>query len=427
MSARTVISGLVATGILLMGLIMPAGAGIKVLQYNPDGTVKGIIDGNSNKKNKAPGGSSGSTKNGSKKFSPAAHYVEGELIVVNPSRHFEVSVKPLGFSIIKKSQYASLGISVLRLRTPAKYSVVEAKAYLSQKFPRLNVDANHTFDITGTAANDRIENLQLASYTVAPAGCGRGIRIGMIDGVVSVRHPALAGQKIKYRRFNSKGVKSGPSGHGTAIAAMFVGKQPKLGLGGLLPEAELRAASVQEVSPARKIVARASNILNAIDWLISENVHVINFNIAGADNQALRVAVERAQRKGVIMVAAVGNWGQEAEAAFPAAYAPVIAITAVDTKNRVYGRANKGRYVDFAAKGVRIWAAKSNKGGNYVSGTSFATPMIASLIATEKARNKKASPQSMRSYLKAMSVDIDSTGKDSSSGWGLIDKPSLCK
>jgi subtilisin family serine protease len=98
-----------------------------------------------------------------------------------------------------------------------------------------------------------------------------------------------------------------------------------------------------------------------------------------------------------------------------------------DKKKRIYSRANKGSYVDFTAKGVRIWVANSGKSGNYFSGTSFATPMVASLIAMEKARNNKSSPDSIRPHLKKLTIDLGSSGKDSVYGWGYIDKPSLCK
>ncbi|MBC8268616.1 MAG: S8 family serine peptidase [Rhodospirillaceae bacterium] len=83
--------------------------------------------------------------------------------------------------------------------------------------------------------------------------------------------------------------------------------------------------------------------------------------------------------------------------------------------------------MEFAAKGVRVWAASNGSGGNYVSGTSFATPMVASLIAMEKARNKKSDPNSIRTHLKGLTVDLGSSGKDKVYGWGFIDKPSLCK
>ena len=416
-----------AIGICLLNLTLPAKADVKILEYNKDGTVRSIIRGEDSKtkKDSAKPKNSGQTRK--KEFSPADRYVKGELIVVNPSRSFENNVTPLGFGIVERLQFSSLELSLLRLRTPAKYSVSEAKAFLSKKFSGISIDANHIYDITGTPVLETDPYPQLAAFVPVPAGCGRGIRIGMIDGGVNVKHPALAGQKIQYRKFISKGAKPGPAYHGTAIAAMFIGKLPKQGLGGLLPAADILAANVQEVSPSSQSMARVSNILRAIDWLVSEQVHVINFNIAGANNEALRTAVDRAQRKGVIMVASVGNWGQKSGVAFPAAYAPVIGVTSVDKYEKIYARSNRGRQVDFSAMGVRIWAANSVKGGQYASGTSFATPMISSLSASVIKRGKISGLKGVRTYLKELSTDIGPTGKDSTFGWGVVDLPSICE
>lgn len=277
--------------------VQPAYAAVKVLQYNEDGTVKGVTSG---KKESGPG--SGSNKKAGQGFQPSARFAEGELLVVNPSRYFEVNAKPLGFSIVERSDFSQLKLSLIRLRTPSKYTVPQAQAFLKKKFPRINIAANHLYDITGLPEDSA--PIELAALATSPASCGRGVRIGMIDSAVNTKHPALKGQKIKNRRFAAKGTKPGPSIHGTAIAGLFVGKMAKQGLGGYLPAAEIRAANVQEISPSRKIVARASSILKAIDWLAKEKVHVINFNVSGADNSALKAAVDRAHKKGLIQ----GKW-----------------------------------------------------------------------------------------------------------------------
>jgi len=416
--------GCIAVGILLLGFTLPVGAAVKVLQYNADGTVKGVTSGEKNKAPQAPGGTASSNR----KDSPDGRYIEGELIVTNPPRQFESVAKSLGFSIVNRTDHASLRLTVIRLRTPSKYTVAEAKALLGKKISRLNVDANHTYNITGTVDVETLEEYpQLAALTVADRACGRGVRIGMIDGGVNLKHPALTNQKIKYKRFNTKVLKPGPAVHGTAIAGMFVGTLPEQGLGGFLPGAEVKAANVQEAGPSGKLVARVSNILDAIDWLISEKVHVINFNIAGADNNALRAAVDRARGKGVIMVAAVGNWGSETEAAFPAAYPDVIGVTGVDNKNKAYRRANEGAYVDFATKAVRVWTAGPDGGGQFMSGTSYSTPMISSLVAMEVARGKKPGTGAIRTYLRQYAVDLGPIGKDKTFGWGLVNAASLCK
>ncbi|MHA1598656.1 MAG: S8 family serine peptidase [Alphaproteobacteria bacterium] len=422
---RFLILGFVAAGIILSGFVIPAVAAVKVLEYNPDGSVKGITKSESRKTKKPTITRADAAKARGQGVLAADRFVDGELIVVNPSRNFEASVKSLGFSVIEKTSYTSLRLSVFRLRTPSKYTVAQAKALLSRKFSRLNINADHLYDITGVP--DAQPSIQLAALSAPRNACGVGVRIGMIDGAINLKHPTLSGQRITYRKFVSKGTKSGPVGHGTAIAGMFIGKQSKQGLGGLLPMAEISAANVQEAGPSSKVVARASNILRAIDWLISEKVHVINFNIAGADNQALRAAIDRAKSRNIIMVAAVGNWGSRTEAAFPAAYSPVIGVTSVNNKERIYSRANRGPYVDFAAKGVRVWVAAPRRGGLYVTGTSYATPMISSLIGLKAAQGKNIGANAIRSYLAKQAIDLGAKGKDKVYGWGLIDPASVCQ
>jgi subtilisin family serine protease len=68
-----------------------------------------------------------------------------------------------------------------------------------------------------------------------------------------------------------------------------------------------------------------------------------------------------------------GNGGKEAPA-YPAAHPDVIAVTAIDADARIYKKANRGEYIDLAAPGVDVWAAKAGGGGSYRSGTSFAVP-----------------------------------------------------
>ena len=48
-----------------------------------------------------------------------------------------------------------------------------------------------------------------------------------------------------------------------------------------------------------------------------------------------------------------GNWGTAERPAYPAAYDSVIAITALDHKDRLYKMANRGPYVSVAAPGAR--------------------------------------------------------------------------
>src|SRR3546814_15328799 len=87
------------------------------------------------------------------------------------------------------------------------------------------------------------------------------------------------------------------------------------------------------------------------DVCSSDLVPVINVSLVGPPNLLVRTAVTAVQRRGLIVVAAVGNDGPAAAPLYPAAYPGVVAVTGVDSNNRVLSEAGRGPHVDFAAPG----------------------------------------------------------------------------
>ncbi|MET0376361.1 MAG: S8 family serine peptidase, partial [Rhizorhabdus sp.] len=87
------------------------------------------------------------------------------------------------------------------------------------------------------------------------------------------------------------------------------------------------------------------------------------------------------ERRGVLMVAAVGNDGAAAPPAFPASYPQVIAVTGVDARGRVLIEAGKASHLDFAAPGTDLLAATAAGSTAKVRGTSFAAPFVAGRLA----------------------------------------------
>ncbi|MDP6121954.1 MAG: S8 family serine peptidase [Rhodospirillales bacterium] len=79
-------------------------------------------------------------------------------------------------------------------------------------------------------------------------------------------------------------------------------------------------------------------------------------SVSGADNKIVRTALDKGKEKDLVFVAAAGNWGKKGnKPAYPAAYKRVFAVTALNEKKLVYSHANQGKYIDFAASGVKIW------------------------------------------------------------------------
>lgn len=353
----------------------------------------------------------------------SGRFLRGEVIVSNAPDGFETVARRLGFLVLDRAVLRALDVRVFRLRVPMDTTVPAAVTRLRQRFPGLSVDANHLLDPAGAGRTPEVYARRVLGWPAVTPDCGRGVRLGIIDGAVDVNHPALVGQALTYRSFHGRGHDPGAIDHGTAIAAMLIGKGP---WGGLLPAAELSAANIFEVDAAGRLSANVFGLLRAVDWMVERKVHVINMSVAGSSNKILNEVLERARERGFVMVAAAGNGGPEAAPAFPAAYSYVIAVTAVDGGKGIYMYANRGRYIDFAAPGVKVWTAVPG-GGRAQSGTSFAAPYVSVLTALEIARGRARSAADVRARLRARAVDLGTPGRDKVFGWGLIGPSRACR
>lgn len=248
----------------------------------------------------------------------------------------------------------------------------------------------------------------------------------MIDSGVDVGHPVLKDQDIEFRSFHSTGASAGDSEHGTAVAALLIGKPADSGLGGLLPGATLKAANMFERSATGANSGNAMSLLRGLDWLIREKVQVINMSIAGGNNAALERGIAAAVERGGAIVAAAGNWGRADKPAYPAAIEPVFAVTAIDSYEGIYEHANKGAYIDFAAPGVNMLTAAPGGGSKRQSGTSFAAPFITAILALEIANGKGGNPAALQGSLTKVARDLGPSGKDATYGMGAVQTTPNC-
>lgn len=247
-----------------------------------------------------------------------------------------------------------------------------------------------------------------------------GIRIGMIDGGVNVGHPALAGQNIQTRDFRANRSLPAPMDHGTGVAALLVGNPQSDEFRGLLPNASLFAANIFSQDANGRIRGNVAAFMAAVDWLIAMDVSVINVSLTGQDNAIIAQAVEKALDHGILVVAAAGNNRGVGGRDFPAAYAGVLAATAVDANMNIYRHASLGAHVDFAAPGVALRMA-ANTGSHVQSGTSFASPFLTAAVAVSIATGDRADADAVRRTFGANSQDLGQRGVDHVFGRGLID------
>ena len=154
--------------------------------------------------------------------------------------------------------------------------------------------------------------------------------------------------------------------------------------------------------------------------MAGENVGVINVSLVGPANRTLERAVAAMLRRGHILTAAVGNDGPNAPPLYPASYAGVIGVSAVDLRRRPLPEAARGTQVMFAAPGSDMLAAKfDGTGYQSVRGTSFAAPIVAVLLAQQLA---VPDPDKARHAIANLVHQAagESGQRSESLGWGVV-------
>lgn len=337
--------------------------------------------------------------------------VEREWVIMLDKSELAV-LQPLRADIIEQTGFPELGLVLVRFRVPAEW---DSSVALKQRLPvhlHEQLDRNHIY---GAQTGNKISSTD-ATLQLTPV-CEDAVKIGMVDTAIKTDHPAFAHGQIIARDFVSEKIDA-PRAHGTAVAGLLVGRgksvQP------LLPKAQLYAASVFYPRNQYAQGATLMDLVRALNWLLGEKVSVINMSLAGPDNQILRNVIIRVTQQGIAIVAAAGNEGPAAPPMYPAAYAEVMAVTAVDREQRIYRWANRGDYIDFAALGVSVATARSDGGFGRETGTSIAAPVVSAFVACELIKQKNTSSKLIE-RLTAKVIDLGESGRDPVFGLGLLD------
>jgi len=332
-----------------------------------------------------------------------------------------------GFRIGEQTE-GKLGARIVRLFVPKGMSVTTARRIVSALDRAAAVELDdyyYTDGFESACTAPQCAAPQMIGWTEAAAeACGTVPVIGLIDTRIDVDQPALAGQPIEtIEEPGASGAASSPD-HGTAIAALLVGR-PGSVTPGLLPGARLIAvdAFYQAGGRERTDVER---LIAAIEMLSDRGVRVINLSLSGPPNKLLEKAIAAAVDKGVVVIAAAGNKGPGAEPAYPAAYPGVVAVTAIDRDLRIYARATRGNYIGLSAPGVDVWTASVPDGGAPRSGTSYAVPFVSAAAAVLRALHPDLAASAVKGTLYASARDLGGKGHDPVFGWGLVQAASLC-
>ncbi len=323
-------------------------------------------------------------------------------------------VASLGGTALRGERFENLGLQLLVVDLAGGVADAEVRALLQADGIDAAFDSNSLF-VAGQGRRTYANQL-VGAVPVDSCRLPRPVRIGLIDGPVDSRNPYLQGLAVtEYNAVGSDVVVGAPE-HATGIASLMAAPPSGDGFGGIAPGAELLSA-VAFAQYRSGDAASMESIARSVDWLLGQDVSVINMSIAGPYNEVLRRILGVAAGHGAVLVAASGN-DAGANVAYPGSDPDVIAVTALDAAKRLYGNASIGDEVEFAAPGVDVLVAEG-EGTAYRTGTSYAAAVLSALIAHEIGAGKLVPGTDARDILRAASEDLGETGRDAQFGWGL--------
>jgi serine protease AprX len=224
-----------------------------------------------------------------------------------------------------------------------------------------------------------VEQVVRAQNAHARGARGQGIDVALIDsGVAPVAgldgpNKLVIGPDLSFDAPSSNVANLDGFGHGTAMASIIAGNDGDAGgFKGVAPKARIVSVKVGAANGAVDV----SQIIAGIDWVVAHahddglNIRVMNISLGTSSNQSyvldpLAHAAEAAWRKGIVVVASVGNDGTSNNSVADPAMDPfLVAVgssdphgtvdTSDDTVSSFSSRGTGSRHADLVAPGSYV-------------------------------------------------------------------------
>ena len=185
-------------------------------------------------------------------------------------------------------------------------------------------------------------------------------------------------------------------GHGTRTASIVVGNKSN----GTIDNDGNQGVAVNEegerlvkvipyrISKSVILIGRGRNLFNAVSQAINSQADVIFMCMGSYPRPMIYSIAKTAYERGIIWVCAAGNMVESVIA--PAVYPGTIAVAASNPNNDIWRYSSYGPAVDITAPGEDVYVPFQSKKREDImvfgSGTSYATPHVASAAALWKAK-----------------------------------------
>ena len=194
------------------------------------------------------------------------------------------------------------------------------------------------------------------------------VLVAVIDSGVDSSHPDFENRVVDGWNFlDDTQQVIDRDGHGTHVAGII-----------------LENSSVSKIMPLKISDGESGKIrelAQAIKFAADNDAQIINLSLGlQSESKILREAIDYADEKNVIVVAAAGNY-RSSEEYYPAAFSNVIAVSALKKNGKKLFWSNFGKWVDFSVVAQDVWSAAPQGEHAYRTGTSQAAPIVSAEIA----------------------------------------------
>ncbi len=280
---------------------------------------------------------------------PAAQSVKGEYLV---SFKEGASLKNLGKGIEVVTEYSAINAAHVRMSAAAAEALannpnVDEVAENDVKTVMGYLDGTYTWGIQAVKATE--------AWNLGATGAG--IKVCILDTGIDYNHPAFVRGGTSIIKASKNFVSDGHAnaadghGHGTHVAGTIAGQGNGSGSYiGVAPGADLYIGRVLGDDGS----GATSGILNGVNWCVSQGAKIISMSLGGSlKSKTEERTYNSAYSSGTLVIAAAGNDGNN-RVSYPAGYANVVSVAAVDSNLAKASFSQYNSDVELAAPGVSV-------------------------------------------------------------------------
>ncbi len=295
-------------------------------------------------------------------FEPSTKDIKARntLLNMNQKDFFEVATNNCDIPLEQRSRFKKNGVNICEFKSSDDFSWPDKKFL---KFTK-------AWDFTNKKGEGVVIGHPDSGYTFHPEVFENVITSKSVDFVDDDKEATDSYEGYAH-------------GHGTATSSVFIspqGYQPykftsdHIAVYGNNPN---KAPYITGVAPKAKVISyRVMNgnvilfsftkLTQAIKEATEQGVDVISISLGGPLPMPwLGRAIKKAVKKGVIIVAAAGNYIPDLIfdkfVVWPAAYKKTIAVAASDSDGFAWEHSSRGKKIDITVPGAGVWVARSKK------------------------------------------------------------------